>query len=129
LQISSVCGRKSIILFTSYITDCEHPPLPANGNVTFNLTAFGENATYTCNNGYQISGNTIRTCDNKGNWSGQIPNCILSGMFHILHKLLLYTINFEKSLINKNSFSNCLCSDQTLTRYPDNAFYPFQSKS
>jgi hypothetical protein len=89
VQISSVCGRKSIILFTSYITDCKHPPLPLNGNVTLNLTTFGENATYTCNNGYNISGNTIRTCDNKGNWSGLLPNCTLVGMFHVIKEFIV----------------------------------------
>jgi hypothetical protein len=90
-------------LFTSFITDCKDSPLPLNGNVTFNLTTFGENATYTCNNGYQISGNTIRTCDNKGNWSGLLPNCTLVGMFHVIQKLLLQTINLWK-VIDQQKF-------------------------
>ena len=36
----------------------------------------GSNAIYTCNSGYQLSGERIRTCMSNGNWSGQEPTCL-----------------------------------------------------
>ena len=32
-------------------------------------------ATYTCTNGYTLSGDTIRTCGSDGGWSGSAPTC------------------------------------------------------
>lgn len=49
---------------------------PANGVVSFAGTTFRSVATYTCNDGYVISGNEQRTCLETGEWSGQIPTCV-----------------------------------------------------
>ena len=50
---------------------------PSNGVVTWTGLTSGSTATYTCNSGYELIGNTVRTCQN-GRWSGQAPTC--SGM-------------------------------------------------
>ena len=36
----------------------------------------GDTCTFTCNNGYQLMGNAIRTCGNDGNWNGSDAMCI-----------------------------------------------------
>ena len=66
---------------------CPNLPNPGNGRVV--PQAHGGNvpgtvATYSCNAGYRLLGNTIRTCGSSGVWSGVAPTCqskALSGMF------------------------------------------------
>ena len=33
-------------------------------------------ATYSCNEGYNLTGDEIRTCQGSGQWDGAAPNCI-----------------------------------------------------
>ena len=35
----------------------------------------GTVATYDCNVGFEISGNTMRTCQENGSWDGSEPTC------------------------------------------------------
>ena len=36
----------------------------------------GDMVTYTCDDGYELSGSESRFCLRTGNWSGQDPECI-----------------------------------------------------
>ena len=36
----------------------------------------GAEATYACNMGYVLEGNSTRTCDDNGTWTGSVPECI-----------------------------------------------------
>ena len=36
----------------------------------------GAEATYACNMGYVLEGNSTRTCDDSGTWTGSVPECI-----------------------------------------------------
>ena len=62
---------------------------PANGTVEFNLTTFGAIAVFTCDIGYNLTGNDgqdYRECL-FGGWSGEDPTCqskyyIISLFFH-----------------------------------------------
>lgn len=36
----------------------------------------GDVAHYSCDPGYQISGNTRRECQDDGTWSGDEPRCV-----------------------------------------------------
>ena len=65
---------------------CEHLPDPINGDISFytDTTApfeFGANATYKCDSGFGLSGDsTIRTCvgdgsSPNGEWSENAPTC------------------------------------------------------
>ena len=57
-------------------TNCQSSP-SANGAVRWTGLTTGSNAIYTCNNGYQLIGERIRTCLSNRMWSGQEPTCIL----------------------------------------------------
>ncbi|XP_078251223.1 sushi, von Willebrand factor type A, EGF and pentraxin domain-containing protein 1 isoform X2 [Rhinoraja longicauda] len=57
---------------------CGTPPIPDNGNVTGLDYTFQTLANYSCNNGYLIKGGLTRTCLANGNWSGEMPECILT---------------------------------------------------
>ena len=49
---------------------------PANGIVNHSAgTTFGQIATYSCNTGYNQVGDSIRTCQAEGDWSGNAPTC------------------------------------------------------
>ena len=48
---------------------------PENGLITINNITLGSIATYSCNEGYNIMGNEVRTCQENGSWSGEDPVC------------------------------------------------------
>ena len=73
-------------LLISAVVDCGSLTDPANGSVNHTAgTTFGQTATYSCNTGYNLVGDSIRTCQATGNWSGTAPTC--RGM--LLHSVCL----------------------------------------
>ncbi|XP_060580368.1 sushi, von Willebrand factor type A, EGF and pentraxin domain-containing protein 1-like [Ruditapes philippinarum] len=55
--------------------DCGQPPSPGEGQVSYGSgTTYGRVATYTCNSGYDLIGQTSVTCQNNGSWSN-VPVC------------------------------------------------------
>ena len=62
--------------------DCGSLPDPANGRVDHTAgTSLGQTAIYSCNTGYNLVGDSTRTCQATGNWSGSAPTC--KGMYVI----------------------------------------------
>ena len=55
--------------------DCGSLTDPPNGQVTLTATTFGQTATYSCNTGYSLVGNSTRSCQATGNWSQSAPTC------------------------------------------------------
>ncbi len=56
--------------------DCGALTDPMNGLVdTSSGTTFMNTATYTCNNGYTLTGDATRTCQDNGEWSGSASTC------------------------------------------------------
>ena len=49
----------------------------SNGMIGYNMGTRTVNtvATYTCNRGYTLNGDTTRTCGSDGMWSGSPPVC------------------------------------------------------
>lgn len=46
-----------------------------NGLVIFNGTAFASEAKYVCNEGFELNGSSIRTCQPDEQWSESEPTC------------------------------------------------------
>ena len=68
--------------------DCGALPNPANGQVNdTNGTTFGQTATYSCNTGYSLVGNSTQMCQADGLWTGSAPSCE--------RRLLLSSINYQ----------------------------------
>ena len=56
--------------------DCGTLPNPVNGQVNHTAgTTLGQTATYSCNAGYDLVGNSTRVCETTGVWSGSAPTC------------------------------------------------------
>ena len=56
--------------------DCGNLTHPANGQVIHTAgTTFGQTATYSCNTGYNLVGDSIHTCQAGGSWSGSASTC------------------------------------------------------
>ena len=67
--------RREIFLIYADV-DCGNLNDPANGSVNHTSgTTFGQTATYSCNTGYNLVGDSIRTCQATGVWSGSAPTC------------------------------------------------------
>ena len=54
--------------------DCGLPPSVANGQPQFSATVLGSTVYYTCENGYEVSGNSRIQCQANGQWT-QPPSC------------------------------------------------------
>ena len=58
------------------VVDCGALTNPANGQVSLpDGTTFGETATYSCDTGYNLVGDSTRMCQATGMWSGSAPTC------------------------------------------------------
>ena len=55
--------------------ECSTLSNPSNGRVNQQGDRPGDRARYTCNSGYELVGQSIRTCQNNGEWSGDAPIC------------------------------------------------------
>ena len=65
------------VFLTLIVVDCGALTNPANGQVTHPTgTTFGQTATYSCNTGYNLVGDSARTCQATGMWSGSVPTCL-----------------------------------------------------
>ena len=65
-----------IVLNSQFSVSCPDLIRISNGGLLLNGSTPGEIATYFCNDGYQLVGNTTRTCQENGEWSGQPPECV-----------------------------------------------------
>ena len=70
-----ILPKYALILHLPPVVDCESLPHPTNGFVAFSSTIFNSVATYGCQQGYQLEGETQRTCLASSQWSGAQPSC------------------------------------------------------
>ena len=82
------------VFLLSTVVDCGTLSNPANGQVSHTAgTTYGETATYSCNTGYNRVGDSTRTCQAAGTWSGSEPTC--QSMLLLPHS----TVAKDKTLI------------------------------
>jgi len=74
LKVEEHCVTQS--LFLSTVVDCGTLSDPANGLVShLSGTTSGQIATYNCDPGYNLTGESIRMCQVNATWSGIAPTC------------------------------------------------------
>ena len=54
---------------------CENRTVISSGNVTITTDGLITIATFTCADGYTLTGDAIQTCDTDGIWSAELPTC------------------------------------------------------
>ena len=65
-----------VVLLILTVVDCGALTNPANGQVSHPTgTTFGRTANYNCNTGYNLVGDSTRSCQPTGVWSGSEPTC------------------------------------------------------
>ena len=71
------------MLLLPAVIDCGGLGDPENGQVIISpglvtVTGVGAVAAYTCNTsaGFTLSGTPVRNCQDSGQWSGMVPECI-----------------------------------------------------
>lgn len=57
------------------IVDCGPLQGIANGSLVLSGTEFGSRAEFSCSKCFRLVGNSTRTCDADGKWTGQSPKC------------------------------------------------------
>jgi len=60
---------------TCSLVDCGALTNPLNGQVSAPLTIYGSTGSYSCLDGFALSGVPSRTCQADGNWSDAAPSC------------------------------------------------------
>ena len=79
--------------FNSLIVTCGNPANVLNSTFTKTGVNEGDTATYTCEIGYAISGQSVNTatatCRSNGNWDG-VPMCV--GKTDYFHLMLVCTL-------------------------------------
>ena len=59
---------------------CDDVPMITNGRITYTMVAprpIGTMAIYECEAGYRLEGDSIRTCQDDGDFDGMEPRCVL----------------------------------------------------
>ena len=73
---------------------------PPHGNVVVDGSGVGTVATYSCDTGYTLEGESTRTCQNSADptWSGSPPTCNSELPIHLVY-LLLRSFTFPPILL------------------------------
>ena len=63
-----------------FLVPCPSLDNPNNGTVSCSLgddgvPSYEDTCTFTCDTGYELTGNDTRTCQNDGSWSGSDIVC------------------------------------------------------
>lgn len=85
----------TIIFFSSTAIYCGQPPHIPYGKLQGIDFSWGSSISYTCVEGYQLSTPTVLSCEGRGMWRGEIPQCLRKlNFFFYLEKefVLLYNI-------------------------------------
>ena len=67
---------RAIVTKCGFSPGCGDLSNPKDGSVSTDKTTVGGTATYSCNTGFELDGDTTRTCQNDRNWNGSAPLCI-----------------------------------------------------
>ena len=71
------------VLFPFTAVNCGTLTNPSNGRVIHTAgTTFRQTANYSCNTGYNLVGNSTRSCQATRRWSGSAPTCLRMLLIH-----------------------------------------------
>ena len=80
---------------------CGNPEPLNNGRVVISGRTPGSNATYLCDDHYQLIGNATVVCQLDSQWDGEVPKCkgtyifvLISANFYMATLALKYSVGF-----------------------------------
>ena len=68
-------SESALVFIPPLVVDCGNLTSPSNGTIFFPSTIFQSVASYMCDPGHSLVGESSRTCDGNGMWSGTAPTC------------------------------------------------------
>ena len=71
---------------------CEYLDAPDYGKVEHTGIYPGNKAKFSCNYGYKLVGDEVRTCLYNGYWSGSQPKCVPSKLNELQYNVMLLHI-------------------------------------
>lgn len=69
------CGSELVTAVFSTGVSCRFPGHILNGHIEGLGYSYGDTVTYTCNPGFLLKGDSNRSCQADGKWSGDQPSC------------------------------------------------------
>ena len=81
------------------VVSCDVLPPPDNGGVEQPMITFMSTATYSCNTGFGLVGESTRTCQANTTWSGEAPTCRQCKPADILSKLYTRRMHLHSYVI------------------------------
>ena len=60
---------------STVVVTCGLLPIPSNGRRSSSQRNYNVSVDFSCNTGYILRGNSSRTCQSTGQWSGTQPTC------------------------------------------------------
>ena len=85
--------------FFPQAVDCGRPKVPVNGTVVGEKTTFLSKVTFLCNDGFDLTGSTSRTCQANKQWSGQETSC--SGNCNFILQVLVVLSYYQAFLLRQ----------------------------
>ena len=67
---------KFIFIALTHLEQCSCLNDIENGQVAITGYNYGDTATYSCDNGYELIRNEVRVCQDDGQWSREDPICL-----------------------------------------------------
>ena len=83
IWLSSPCSPYAVchsnnnnnIPLSTVVVTCSVLPIPTNGRRSSSQRNYNVTVSFSCNTGYNLRGNSSRTCQSTGQWSGTQPTC------------------------------------------------------
>ena len=83
--LNGISSPSSFYFYFYVEITCPQPTAPSHGGVQNGGVSYRSVATYTCDQGYHISGSTQRTCQISGDWDGTQPTCTREYHVTLIH--------------------------------------------
>ena len=74
-SVPTITYCSDFIVSYTVAVDCGNLANPTNGEVDLTGTIVDSTATYSCDDGFTLQGQSTRTCQDDGQWSGSAPTC------------------------------------------------------
>ncbi|XP_070554203.1 protein mesh-like [Ptychodera flava] len=75
VRICTASGTWSGLSSSCFIATCPPLVIPNNGTINSTGNTYLSVATFSCNDGYNLHGSSVRTCTADGSWDGQSVSC------------------------------------------------------